>query len=431
MGLNRCAQRMSPLQVDSLADSSATRNICRLYHARSVPNTEEMTDLKASSNKDQVLVRWKLSDVLNKQQDAKYPSQKTNHKGPSDKSPGKSFVKKPQGSLIKKSSKARIPQQGPEKPKRAALIHVFRALLRQCTYLPDPAARKYLHSYIVSRFHKARRRATRSKPFLQKGQTPLSLLKTARKALLYLHRANAGHPQHLSKVLAMTYGRIGKRRHELLDILKTPSNGDPADKGEHTANCHPLPPVKDVSNITPQFAALMRSQINRKATIFSRQPLKRLQPVIPEKNAWGRPMPLRRVKNIKKRWYAEALDRTMPPLPLDERERLRRLALGEEQWEGPVLRRKGGSGDGKIARRPHMTDKGMSRPHVITPRFMRRLWGKLLSQCPGVRHNEAKRDGQEVLWTDVQKTRAVGLQPSSEGRMAMFAGVDEKGKTHR
>lgn len=32
------------------------------------------------------------------------------------------------------------------------VLHIFRALLRQCTYLPDPAARQYMHRHIVSRF---------------------------------------------------------------------------------------------------------------------------------------------------------------------------------------------------------------------------------------------------------------------------------------
>ncbi|KAL9104293.1 MAG: hypothetical protein Q9163_000734 [Psora crenata] len=344
-------------------------------------------------------------------------SDKTAHGGPRDKPPGRP-----------------VRQKTPGDPQRPVILHLFRSLLRQCTYLPDPAARKYLRRHVTSRFRNTRRRnslLTHSVRNSHPQQTAPSLVKAARKALLYLYRANAGHPQHLGKILEMTYGRIGKRRHELLEVLKTPFNKNLAGQGEDNAKYPPFRPKRDVSDVTPQFTLLMRSQSKRKETLFSRQPMKQLRPVIPEKNIWGRPMPLKRVRNIKKRWYAEALHRTMPPLPLEQWERLRRLASGEERWEGPVPRRKGGSGEDEVGGRSYLTDRGMSRPHTITPRFMRRLWGKILAQCPALKEDEKKSHLWRVLWANVQKERDVGMRPATRGCMDMFAGVNENGKVSR
>ncbi|KAL9628038.1 MAG: hypothetical protein Q9164_007413 [Protoblastenia rupestris] len=380
-------------------------------------------------NKDQVPLGITLSDYLNKRRPAQILSSKTVYEDLSDKSPEAvsfEFLQKaPRDGPHSVVVQQRQPAQSPY---GTAILHVCRGLLRQCTYLPDAAARKYLHKYIISRFRK-----TSTHDVSSNKSKKASNLKTARKALLYLQRANAGHRQQLTKILEITYGRVGKRRHELLEVLKTPRNTDITQKA--TDSPSPLPP-KDISDITPQFAALIRSQAKRKATLSSRQPLKQIRPVIPETNAWSRPMPVKRVRNMKKRWYAETLDRTAPPLPMEEWQSLQRLASGEQHWDRPVMRRRRQAGSGSDEDDPgmktHFTDRGaISRPHAITPRMMRRLWGSILAQCPAMRRKEANVEEWEVLWADVQKDRGVGVNVRGEGRMAMFAGVDEKGKIVR
>src|SRR6266700_3902480 len=81
-------------------------------------------------------------------------------------------------------------------------IHLFRALLRETTYLPDSAARLYFRQHIISRF-KAYQPAARPLPSWETATKPYKRLrpniireravkkqKESRKALTVLRRAN-------------------------------------------------------------------------------------------------------------------------------------------------------------------------------------------------------------------------------------------------
>lgn len=320
-----------------------------------------------------------------------------------------------------------------------AVLHVFRSLLRQCTYLPDPAARQFLHGHIVSRFRDYHPRSTLAFSSPRHKPTPLvqqrlpSLMRTARKGLLFLRRANDGHMRHLGKILAMTYGRVGKRRHQLLKDLKIPDV--PVDQAaiEKLAE----PGNQAVPHPSERLMALMKSQARRKLTHFSRSNNPRTKLEIPEENSWGRAMPIKRVRNFKRRWYAETLDRIMPPLPESEWETLRLRASGQLPWDGPVTRRKwAGSPDEAaqghiVGERTKIKTRGnCSNPHNITPRFMRRLWAKISAQCPLMKPNLARKTGWDVLWGDVQnpQTTRFALGVKGEGAFDMFGGVDERGR---
>ena len=317
-----------------------------------------------------------------------------------------------------------------------AVLHVFRALLRQCTYLPDPAARQYMHHHVVSRFrdyypHDPLSR--RHKPAaLIKKRLP-SLLRAARRGLVFLHRANHGHPRHLGKVLSMTYGRIGRRRHLLLKDLKIPDV--PVDQAAVEKLSQPA--NQDVPHPSEQLMVLVKSQAKRLLSQFSRSNLPRPKLEIPEKNSWGRPMPIKRVRNFKRRWYAETLDRIMPPLPEAEWTKLLMRASGQSPWEGPVPRRKwAGTPDDEeqshVGRKRVQGDaqSHFSNPHNITPRYMRRLWAKISAQCPLMRPSATNKFGWEVVWGDV-KGRGMTQFVLGHGRgygYDMFEGVDDNGK---
>lgn len=320
-----------------------------------------------------------------------------------------------------------------------AILHIFRALLRQCTYLPDPAARQYLHRHVVSRFRDYHPRSTipfdsqRHKSAALVQQRLPYLLRTAQKGLVFLRRANDGHMRHLGKILAMTYGRVGKRRHQLLKDLKIPDV--PVD--EATLKKLSEPGTQAVPHPSERLMALVRSQARRRLTHFSRTSTPHPKLEIPEKNSWGRPMPIKRVRNFKKRWYAETLDRIMPPLPEAEWEKLRMRASGQSLWEGPVARRKwtGGPNDeGQthlVGEHVKGSSKGAcSNPHKITSRYMRRLWAKISAQCPVMKPNAAKRSGWEILWGDVlgHDTTQFGLGNGVGSEYDMFGGVDERGR---
>lgn len=317
-----------------------------------------------------------------------------------------------------------------------AVLHVFRALLRQCTYLPDPAARQYMHHHIVSRFRDYYPQSILSRQYkpaaLIKQRLP-NLLRAARRGLVFLQRANHGHIRHLGKVLSMTYGRIGERRHQLLKDLKIPDipvNQAAVEKLSQPAN-------QDVPHPSERLMVLVKSQAKRPLSQFSRSLAPRPKLEIPEKNSWGRPMPIKRVRNFKRRWYAETLDRIMPPLPEAEWTRLLMRASGQSPWEGPVPRRKW-AGNPEDEEQSHVgrerirgnTTGQLSNPHNITPRYMRRLWAKISEQCPLMRPSETKKSGWEVLWGDVKGRGVTQFVLGYKGGYGneMFEGVDEKGK---
>lgn len=314
-------------------------------------------------------------------------------------------------------------------------IHLFRALLRQCTYLPDPVARGYMKGHVISRFRDYHSHNAQPKTSFRRKRTKMieqrrpTLLKKARKGLLYLQRANDGHLQHLGKILLMTYGRLGKRRHQLLKNLKIPDI--PVDQVAIEKLSDPR--SQGVPQPSQQLLALIKSQARRKRSHFSRSKAPTLAPRIPETNSWGRPMPVKRVRNIKRGWYAQALDRIMPPLPEMEWERIRKLASGEVPWEGNVPRR-GQLGIEGYTKGLVRGQGFLSTPHEVTPRYMRRLWVKIFAQCPLMRPSSVVRTGWEVKWGDVTSARDMVLKHRDRGDgggFAMFEGVDESGKLLR
>ena len=313
-------------------------------------------------------------------------------------------------------------------------LHLFRALLRQCSYLPDAAARTFFHNYVISRFRKHHPtnifspKGRGRRQISLRGQRQVDLQRTARKGLLFLQRANDGHPRHLGRILAMTYGRIGKRRHELLKPLMIPDIPTDQTALETVSN----PGLQGLPQPSRQLQALVKSQATKRLSFFSRPVRPTLKPHIPEKNAWGRPMPVRRVRNMRKRWYGATLDSIMPSLPEQDWFRLRDLASGKTRWEGPVQRR----GPDKGLGRKHDIVRGtitggtgfLSSPHRLTPRYMRRLWTKIFAQCPLMKRDESRKSGWDVKWGDIISTKEMALRRGSQDSLAMFEGVDEHGR---
>ena len=281
--------------------------------------------------------------------------------------------------------------------------------------------------------------------------------------------------RHLTKILEMTYGRLGPRREQYLRPLKpthftrelaSPKSGmiPASDRAKG-----------DVPVITPPHEALIRSQRLRPKVKTGRNLTPSLGPTVPETNAWGRSMPVKRVRNIHRRWYAETLNRTMAPLPKDMWERLCGLAKGDLHWEGPVKRRSRPKGEYwwqyDVGMETHRGEGKISRPHTISRRYMQRMWSKVLAQCPrmelkddaaqhvgehvqkhigdGIIHREKgeltsekessdpalaekkiayERSKWKVYWTDVPKQKSIVFALNQPLPNAMFSGVDGKGK---
>lgn len=334
--------------------------------------------------------------------------------------------------LLQGSSAAQVIGQRMAVPLTNAL-HLYRALLRECTYLPDSQARTYLRDHVI---HSYRRYLPRYPP--KRKETPfhrqVALLHRGRKALSVLRRANEGYLKPLQNVLSWTYGRKGKRRRKLMDKLM--EEDIPRDPKAVEA----LPDHKYSKDWVPPLMvmALLRSQAHNmrhldRMMVGSSTPW--AKPVIPEKNTWGRPMPEKRVKNLMRRWYAKQVDRLMPPLPQLEFERLQALSEGKiPRTEGPVSRRKRPGtfpGDSGLVVNEKLLLEGPQkshtfgayvhgRPHRLTPRLLQRMWLNIFNHVPLMTWNGTK-DKWEVNWNVKARARPQ-LKEVSDGRLEALFG---------
>jgi hypothetical protein len=360
-------------------------------------------------------------------------------------------------------------------------LHLLRALLREASYLPDATARGYFRRYIVSRYkaYQPRQNATasfdvqaveryrhrsfkrRQIAIIQERTRPL--LRKGRKGLNFLRRANQGEIPCLQKVLFFAYGRIGRRKYALLDNILQPDPVMDADAAPLKAVEGPTPlqqlycsnkrylqyfdAPKAVSkthyNITisdrySRLRAVLKSQ-HQKGLSINRE-LKRPFMKTPVNNVWERPMPIKRARNNVRRWYAETMTRMLPPLPNDEWDNIRAMIVEEKQI-GLVRRRGRGStttpephdafagtvGEAIALDKPSRADKpaGTQRPHAITPKFMRRLYTKILMLCSKVEYDPEQKRWQ-AIWGEHMKYIKPSLYraPTDE---SLFAGVDATG----
>lgn len=251
---------------------------------------------------------------------------------------------------------------------REASTHLYRALLRQCSYLPDTIARREISRQIISRFkgHQSEKndlQSTSADPRESVGKRVEKRLKVGRQALKTLEKASNGGLVSLNLVLRHAYGRTGKRRHELVQPLLEPS-GSGGRKSEETANAskdvHPWDittvPTHDIFiaikhktrpiveyHIAPQFGplkAILASQSKMTSQLGNLSRIREHIPSIPTTNMWGRSMPRKRVKNLATQRYANLINRVLPPLPEDEWLRLYELVQGTRPCEPWPKRRK-------------------------------------------------------------------------------------------
>ncbi|KEY75500.1 hypothetical protein BA78_0812 [Aspergillus fumigatus] len=291
--------------------------------------------------------------------------------------------------------------------------HLFRALLRECTYLPDPVARGYMHDYVVRRF---RRYSDKSQSKVQDDLHRQHLLrKTATQKLSLLKRANEGYSRPLEKVLRLSYGRSGKKRRELLGVFIVPEV--PPDalavegilKGPSMFEDDWKPPTIVLDLLKSQLRNAVISQLSDRPVV------KTLEPPIPKENSWGKPVAKCRRRNIRKKWYYAVLDSLLPPLPDAELDTLHGLISGRIPWTPPKRRKAVGvpldspsqtSLDvtfltGGPKKGPTFRDFVNGRPHQITRRFMQRLWRRIYCMVPRLEWDE-KNQKQYFKWESVK-----------------------------
>ena len=355
--------------------------------------------------------------------------------------------------------------------------HLLRSILRECTYLPDSWARIWTIKHALGRFREYGFRTWEHRFDPEYEERLRRKEREARSLLALLRRANEGERDCLLRILLMTYGRLGKRRHELMlpllpvkgqldlstklvneeeevlpqdleDTLVTTNDDpdsvpdeqsptyDPFVKAPATA---PYIPQTFTLDLPPPLRALLLSQIKTAPPDLIRPNPRRLNPIIPELNSFGRAMPQKRIKNMKQKHYADLLDRLHPPLPLDEWERLRGLVSGETRTEDVPARRTAVSctatstspaisGDGSTGVKSALDlvvvyGKAPKKifehfnGHAITPRFMQRLYAEVFALCPKMEY-EAEEQKWKITW-------GKGALSASGRRARMAQGRDD------
>ncbi|KAE8420719.1 hypothetical protein BDV36DRAFT_95814 [Aspergillus pseudocaelatus] len=315
----------------------------------------------------------------------------------------------------------------------------FRALLRQCSYLPDPVAKCNLHDYVVQRFR--RYVIEERRPWIRwNAERQIFLFNEAKDTLSLLQRANAGYSKPLEKVIRMAYGRKGRRRKELLSALIAPDV--PANNTAVEEALQRPEKYEDGWEPPSIVMELLKSQQNNGilSQLNIRQ-VKHLEPPIPKKCIWGDGVAKSRRRNIRKDWYTDVLDHLLPPLPDPDLGILKGLVSGETPWNPPEWRTPVNLSDRqkKIRRLtrsylrtllkdgpvkgPTFKPYSKGRPHIITRRFMQRIWRRTLCLIPHMEWDETAKK-HIFTWDPAKPTPRLGIPGGPE----IFEDVDEQGK---
>lgn len=326
-------------------------------------------------------------------------------------------------------------------------LHLYRHCLREASYLPLPSCRAYVKDYIVSSF---RRWLPKHGPKPGKSNTGLEitfqkqvkLLHRGRKFCSMLRRANDGNLSPLEKVLRMTYGRAGPRRHQLLQNFAAsatptinispdvalrstaPDKSHPPDSASpsSTAPITTPPTSSEKHTPSPTLLALLDSQASEQHH-FSRMGSNlrvkvRFNP--PATTTWGKPLPRSRYANLKHKWYLSNLKAVYPPLPEPEYAELHDMVSGRRKIPPLVPRRARPKEEDEDANEelerqsdfilqgpkpgPRTKDLQGGLPHKITPRLLQRLLSRaVLKQTPLVRVSAEKANAKPNLffqWDD-------------------------------
>lgn len=233
-------------------------------------------------------------------------------------------------------------------------IHLYRSLLREASYLPLATCRTYIKDFIKQSFHRYHPQRDRPRfptpgapPQAHKGNRELTLqrqtalLKRGRQFHSMLVRANQGSLKPFEKILSMTYGRIGRRRYELLHGFNSPvlttRGPPPEDRAPEPRKAKRSPYWKPPL----QMEALLASQAKQQNLMprNTRPKVKVPFQVTTETNIWGKPISEKRRVNQLHKWYEQNTRGVLPPLPAQEYKELLGMVTGETELPPAPTRR--------------------------------------------------------------------------------------------
>ncbi|EDN07456.1 hypothetical protein I7I51_03276 [Histoplasma capsulatum] len=307
--------------------------------------------------------------------------------------------------------------------------HVYRALLRESDYLPDPIARQYMSSHVRESYRAYWPRVIPNSYTGPNGQFYLE--RRARKLLSILSRANEGYMKPLERVLMLSYGRIGRRRHVLARPFFVPNSS-----GDKTPFRFILPPTCPPSwEPIPSLSALMKSQMeNRHLSNIDATPVIREIPQ-PKKSIWNGHVSKRKVQKATEKWYNMVIKSVLPPIPDQEWNTLHGLVAGKEPWSLPKRRKrldtnhKRSDLDAEFLVFGPQKDRTFEayvhgRPHKITRKLMTPMWERVLLATPRMTQIPETKDwivrwGEPVV-SPIFRT----LDPELGINSLLFDGVD-------
>jgi len=225
-------------------------------------------------------------------------------------------------------------------PKPQTPLHLYRHLLRESSYLPPPA-RPFIDKQIKDRFARDRNDV---------DERSAKRIRQAHHDLRYLRAANAGDMTRMQRVLLRAFGRLGRRRRELMSrVLVRDAPTDTDELARQAADAAAIASENrridwldswDIDKLrryaNSQVQAGLTNSPRPQIATHQTQPAK----VIPAENSWGRPLAPKLYRTKLKKMWAAVADKCMPPLPRKEWETLKAIAEGTVQggWLPPPRR---------------------------------------------------------------------------------------------
>ena len=229
-------------------------------------------------------------------------------------------------------------------PSPASILHIYRHLLREASYLPL-VARPYITDRIKAQFRTHRQASAAGDEHIRK----------AHHGLRYLRAANTGSLSRLRKILLLAFGRAGRRRRELLS-----SSFQPESPADSTA----LEALIEAGTNSPAGAGTSKRErdwldgwdVDKLAKYAKSQatqglvntPQAALSPKqtdptrnIPAQNIWGNALAPKLARSKLRKGWKEIVKKILPPVSLGEWELLRDLSAGKRpahEWHMPARR---------------------------------------------------------------------------------------------
>lgn len=275
-------------------------------------------------------------------------------------------------------------------PKPVRPLHVYRHLLRATTYFPL-VCRPYLEDRVKSGFRREQVRAAAAEAKLADTRYKAALeeenfhrtkaLEEGKRKLTVLNAALLGDALRFRRILWHVFGRLGKRRRELMAAFVKKEPDAPLDarqleakmaemeeerrRKEELLKVRPNKRVYGRTDPTPWVSQKLspiednwdtaklrkffdsQKQHQEKLSAPAAWPRNTLpnrnnpEARVPDKDEFGRPVAARRATKLVRRWWKDVADKMMPPVGKKDWDLLQSIATGDAPrhlWELPPRR---------------------------------------------------------------------------------------------